>query len=166
MHTSIKVLAAATALAMMATSSFAQKAPIKGVPPPPTSTGNNPACVTLCGNLTFVPPNRRVPRKLVIDKDKGCVVNLPRLANVTAREIRSIGRHDKVRLLPICDRLLKTLTAQQTNIAGRGNASGLIKVMAANPAIWSSLRRAHYAPDDVLSVHMGNNFVNLYVHKQ
>jgi len=84
---------------------------------------------------------------------------------VSEREIRSVDRHDRIKLIPICDRLNASLTQVQQNLALHGNAESLVPAIAQNTVLTAALGHARYRADDVVGVTMGTDTVMLYVHK-
>ena len=94
-----------------------------------------------------------------------CAAPLGHLPIVSEREIRSVDRHDRIKLIPICDRLNASLTQVQQNLALHGNAESLVPAIAQNAVLTAALGHARYRADDVIGVTMGTDTVMLYVHK-
>lgn len=94
-----------------------------------------------------------------------CAAPLGHLPIVSEREIRSVDRHDRIKLIPICDRLNASLTQVQQNLALHGNAESLVPAIAQNTVLTAALGHARYRADDVVGVTMGTDTVMLYVHK-
>jgi hypothetical protein len=94
-----------------------------------------------------------------------CTSPLGQLPKVSEREVRSVDRHDRIKLIPICDRLNASLTQVQHNLAETGNANTLVPAIADNAVLTAALGHARYSADDVVGIVMGTNSVMLYVHK-
>jgi hypothetical protein len=94
-----------------------------------------------------------------------CEAPLGHLPNISEREVRSVDRHDRIKLIPICDRLNASLTQVQQNLAGHGNAESLLPAIAQNTVLTAALGHARYRADDVVGIAMGTDTVMLYVHK-
>ena len=94
-----------------------------------------------------------------------CASPLGHLPNVTEREVRSVDGRDRVKLIPICDRLDASLTQAQQNLAVHGNAETLVPAIAENVVLTSALGHGRYRADDVVGIVMGTDTVMLYVHK-
>jgi hypothetical protein len=94
-----------------------------------------------------------------------CAAPLGHLPKVSEREIRSVDRHDRIKLIPICDRLNASLTQVQQNLELHGNAESLVPAIARNAVLTAALGHARYRADDVVGVTMGTDTVMLYVHK-
>ena len=94
-----------------------------------------------------------------------CTSPLGQLPKVSEREVRSVDRHDRIKLIQICDRLNASLTQVQHNLAETGNANTLVPAIADNAVLTAALGHARYSADDVVGIVMGTNSVMLYVHK-
>jgi hypothetical protein len=94
-----------------------------------------------------------------------CAAPLGHLPDVSEREVRSVDGQDRIKLIPICDRLDASLTQAQQNLGLTGNAESLVPAIARNPILTAALGRGRYSPDDVLGIVMGTDTVMLYVHK-
>ena len=94
-----------------------------------------------------------------------CASPLGHLPNVTEREVRSVDGRDRIKLIPICDRLDASLTQAQQNLAVHGNAETLVPAIADNAVLTSALGHGRYRADDVVGIVMGTDTVMLYVHK-
>lgn len=121
---------------------------IDGAPPLPAGPAGRPAVI--CGGKVQL---------------SDCAAPLGHLPIVSEREIRSVDRHDRIRLIPICDRLNASLTQVQQNLALHGNAESLVPAIAQNTVLTAALGHARYRADDVIGVTMGTDTVMLYVHK-
>jgi len=94
-----------------------------------------------------------------------CATPLGNLPDVSEREVRSVDGRDRIKLIPICDRLDASLTQAQVNMGLTGNAESLVPAIARNPVLTAALDRGRYSADDVLGIVMGTDTVMLYVHK-
>lgn len=94
-----------------------------------------------------------------------CASPLGHLPDVSEREVRSVDRQDRIKLIPICDRMDASLTQAQVNLGLTGNAETLVPAIARNPVLTAALDRGRYSADDVLGIVMGTDTVMLYVHK-
>ena len=94
-----------------------------------------------------------------------CASPLGHLPNVSEREVRSVDGRDRVKLIPICDRLDASLTQAQQNLAQHGNAETLVPAFAQNAVLTMALGHGRYRADDVVGIVMGTDTVMLYVHK-
>jgi len=94
-----------------------------------------------------------------------CAAPRGHLPIVSEREIRSVDRRDRIKLIPICDRMNASLTQVQQNLALHGNAESLVPAIAQNAVLTAALGHARYRADDVVGITMGTDTVLLYVHK-
>jgi hypothetical protein len=94
-----------------------------------------------------------------------CASPLGHLPDVSEREVRSVDGRDRIKLIPICDRLDASLTQAQQNLAVHGNAETLVPAIAQNAVLTSALGHGRYRADDVVGIVMGTDTVMLYVHK-
>jgi hypothetical protein len=94
-----------------------------------------------------------------------CAFPLGHLPDVSEREVRSVDGRDRIKLIPICDRLDASLTKADQNLAQHGNAETLVPAIAKNIVLASALGHARYRADDVVGIVMGTDTVMLYVHK-
>jgi hypothetical protein len=94
-----------------------------------------------------------------------CAFPLGHLPDVSEREVRSVDGRDRIKLIPICDRLNASLTQEQRNLAEHGNAETLVPAIAENVVLTAALGHARYRADDVVGIVMGTDTVMLYVHK-
>ena len=94
-----------------------------------------------------------------------CASPLGHLPNISEREVRSVDERDRIKLIPICDRLNASLTQVQQNLGATGNAESLVPAIADNAVLTATLGHARYRADDVVGIVMGTDTVMLYVHK-
>ena len=94
-----------------------------------------------------------------------CSAQLGHLPDVSEREVRSVDNRDRIKLIPLCDRLDASLTQAQQNLAQHGNAETLVPAIAQNVALTTALGHGRYRADDVVGIVMGTDTVMLYVHK-
>lgn len=94
-----------------------------------------------------------------------CASPLGHLPDVSEREVRSVDLRDRVKLIPICDRMDASLTQAQQYLTAHGNADSLVPVIAQNVVLRAALGHARYKADDVVGIKMGTHSVLLYVHK-
>jgi len=94
-----------------------------------------------------------------------CSAQLGHLPDVSEREVRSVDRRDRIKLIPLCDKLDASLTQAQQNLAQHGNAETLVPAIAQNVALTTALGDGRYRADDVVGIVMGTDTVMLYVHK-
>lgn len=152
-------LAACLMLGLAGTASAAVRvvAPPPPPPPGPSSTSSRPGpvvCVALC------PPPVAAAET---PNFKGCGDKLASLPRVTRGEIEAVDRRDRVHLVPLCDLVNRSLTAEQKTVLSRGNVQGLLRAIGNNPTLRAGLSRSHYAANDVIGVALGQNMVVLYV---
>jgi hypothetical protein len=150
----IITLAACLVLGLAGAANAARVAP---PPPPPGPTPSKPGpvvCVALC------PP----PVALADTPNfKGCGDKLASLPRVTVGDIKAVDKRDRVHLVPLCDVVNRSLTAEQKTVLSRGNVQGLLKAIGNNPTLRAGLSRSHYAANDVIGVALGQHMVVLYV---
>lgn len=146
-------IAAIASFALLTVGAYAQSV----APPKNPTTPNNPVCTALC------PP----PALASGDVNyKVCSDKLAQLPKVTIREVRGVDSSDTVHLVPLCDVVNHSLTAEQTAFLSRGNAAGLLTAIGANRTLDTRLVAGGYRANDVLGILLGPNAAVLYVHKQ
>ena len=59
--------------------------------------------------------------------------------HVTVGQVARIGERDKVRLVPICDTVHRSLTEEEMGYLARGNVQGLIRPISRNDTLSAAL---------------------------
>jgi hypothetical protein len=180
-------LAFLAALAMATVSTGAEAAFVVAPKPPPSSNASNgngdPTCVVAC--LTIANPNNPRPRPDCVRLGSGgetlttlrairrpcrpspevvaCGRKLGNLRRVTVGQVARIGERDKVRLVPICDTVHRSLTEEEMGYLARGNVQGLIRPISRNDTLSAALDDGGYRADDVIGVVLNPRMVTLYV---
>ena len=136
----------------------------------PHRTGLQPVRQALLLNDTLNGGTRQIdvrPRPTCGGKTQlsDCASPLGHLPNVSEREVRSVDEQDRIKLIPICDRMNASLTQAQQNLGATGNAESLVPAIADNAVLTAALGHARYRADDVVGIVMGTDTVMLYVHK-
>ena len=144
--------AAVMSLGLLTFGAYAQRVTLG-----PSAPGHPTLCTALC------PPPTATPGDV---NYKVCGDKLSQLPKITSREVRGIGSSDTVHLVPLCDVVNHSLTAEQTAFLSRGNAAGLLTAIGANRTLDTRLVASGYRANDVLGILLGPNAAVLYVHKQ
>jgi hypothetical protein len=178
-------LAFIAALTIAAVSTGAEAAAVAPKPPPPSTMSNgngDPVCVVAC--FTIVNPNH--PRADCIRPKSGgetlttlsrtirhpckpspevvaCGRKLGNLRRVTVRQVARIDGRDKVRLVPICNIVHRSLTETEMSYLARGNVQGLVRPISRNATLAAALDDGGYRADDVLGIVLNPDMVTLYV---
>jgi hypothetical protein len=175
-------------LTLAAVSTAAEAAVVLPKPPPPSNMSNgngDPACVVDC--LVIGNPNNPRPRPDCVRLSAGsgetlttlsrtirrpckpspevvaCGRKLGNLHRVTVGQIARIDELDKVRLVPICDTVHRSLTEEEMGYLARGNVQGLIRPISRNDTLSAALDDGGYRADDVIGIVLNPRMVTLYV---
>ncbi len=162
MNKTSAALIAAFAFGLISTAAFAGTPSTHPVPPPPGQPGNPVSCVANCG-----PPPP--PVNLTASTEQAfqvCGDKLSQLRRVTVSEIKSITADDAVRIIPVCETQLRSMTEAEQAFTGRGNAGGLLVAIGQSQPMVDKLADRRYVADDVVGVIVDGTSAVLYVHKQ